>query len=70
MSKLLQILRIASLILADDRIITPEVAKEMFLQYKKVWKWSSYIFGEYVYITLSFVAKALLAWQVWSGTLR
>ena len=35
MSKILQLLRIASLILADDRIITPEVAKEMFLQYKK-----------------------------------
>ena len=35
MNKTLQLLRIASLILADDRTITPEVAKEMFLQYKK-----------------------------------
>ena len=35
MNKSLQLLRIASLILADDRIITPEVAKDMFLQYKK-----------------------------------
>jgi len=42
----------------------------MILQYAKVGKWKDYIYGEYVYITLSLVAKALLAWQVWGGTLR
>lgn len=42
----------------------------MVLQYKKVGKWKDYIYGEYAYITLSLVAKALLAWQVWGGTLR
>lgn len=42
----------------------------MILQYKKIGKWKDYIFGEYAYITLSLVAKALLAWQVWGGTLR
>jgi uncharacterized membrane protein YidH (DUF202 family) len=45
-------------------------AINMVLQYKKVGKWKSYIYGEYAYITLSLVAKALLAWQVWGGTLR
>jgi len=42
----------------------------MVLQYAKVGKWKDYIYGEYVYITFSLIAKALLAWQVWGGTLR
>jgi len=45
-------------------------AINMVLQYKKIGKWSDYLYGEYAYITLSLVAKALLAWQVWGGTLR
>lgn len=45
-------------------------AINMILQYKKIGKWQDYLYGEYAYITLSLVAKALLAWQVWSGTLR
>lgn len=42
----------------------------MILQYAKVGKWKDYIYGEYAYITFSLIAKALLAWQVWGGTLR
>lgn len=45
-------------------------AINMFLQYKKIGRWKDYIYGEYAYITLSLVAKTLLAWQVWGGTLR
>lgn len=45
-------------------------AINMILQYKKIGKWKDYLYGEYAYITLSLVAKALLAWQVWGGTLR
>lgn len=45
-------------------------AINMFLQYKKVGPWKSYVFGEKIYIFLSLFAKTLLAWQVWSGTLR
>jgi hypothetical protein len=45
-------------------------AINMFLQYKKLGKWKDYLYGEYVFITLSLVAKALLAWQIWGGTLR
>lgn len=40
------------------------------LQYKKVGKWSDYLYGEKIYIILSLVAKSLLAWQVFAGTLR
>ena len=39
------------------------------LQYRQVGKWKDYLFGERVYITLSFVAKSLLAWQVFSGAI-
>lgn len=45
-------------------------AVNMVLQYKKVGKWRNYVFGERAYIVLSLVAKSLLAWQVWAGTLR
>lgn len=45
-------------------------AVNMVLQYKKVGKWRNYVYGEYAYIILSLVAKSLLAWQVWAGTLR
>jgi Heliorhodopsin len=42
----------------------------MVLQYRKVWRWRDYLYGEKTYMVLSLVAKSLLAWQVWSGTLR
>jgi len=41
----------------------------MLLQYKKVGKWKKYLFGEYIYILLSLLAKSALAWQVFAGTL-
>ena len=40
-----------------------------WLQYKKVGKWSDYIRGEKTYITLSLVAKSVLAWQIFASTL-
>ena len=45
-------------------------AVNMVLQYKKIGPWKDYLFGEKVYIILSLVAKSLLAWQVFAGTLR
>lgn len=45
-------------------------AVNMVLQYKKVGSWKDYLFGERAYIILSLVAKSLLAWQVFAGTLR
>ena len=38
-------------------------------QYRAKVKWSDYLYGERIYIVLSFVAKSLLAWQVFSGAL-
>lgn len=45
-------------------------AINMYLQYKKIGKWKNYLHGEKVYIILSLVAKSVLAWQVFAGTLR
>ena len=44
-------------------------AINMWLQYRRVGRWRSYLFGERVYMVLSLVAKSLLAWQVFAGTL-
>lgn len=44
-------------------------AINMYLQYRKIGKWRDYLFGESFYIALSLVAKSLLAWQVFAGTL-
>ena len=40
-----------------------------YKQYKAKGKWANYVYGERRYIVLSLVAKSLLAWQVFSGSL-
>jgi hypothetical protein len=44
-------------------------AVNQWLQYKEVGKWNDYLIGERAYITLSLVAKSLLAWQIFASTL-
>lgn len=44
-------------------------AINMVLQYKKVGPWKDYLFGERAYIILSLLAKSLLCWLIWTGTL-
>jgi hypothetical protein len=44
-------------------------AVNQWLQYKQVGRWSDYLIGERTYITLSLVAKSLLAWQIFASTL-
>jgi hypothetical protein len=39
------------------------------LQYKKIGRFADYVVGERTYIVLSFVAKSLLAWQIFASTL-
>jgi hypothetical protein len=34
-----------------------------------VGKWTDYVHGERAYIVLSFVAKSVLAWQIFGNTL-
>jgi len=45
-------------------------ALNMWLQYKKIGPWKSYLFGEKVYMILSLTAKSALAWQIFFGTHR
>lgn len=56
---------IASLFLAFNVF-----AITMVLQYRRIGRWRDYLVGEKTYMVMSLVAKSLLAWQVWSGTLR
>ena len=40
-----------------------------FLQYRARGRWADYLLGERVYIWLSFIAKSLLAWQIFANVL-
>lgn len=40
-----------------------------WLQYKRIGRFADYLVGERTYITLSFVAKTALAWQLFGGVL-
>ena len=44
-------------------------ALNQWLQYAKKGRWSDYLVGERAYITLSLIAKSLLAWQIFASTL-
>lgn len=56
-------------ILASYFVFFMSFAVNMVLQYKKVGRWSDYLFGEKVYILLSLTAKSLLTWLVFANTL-
>jgi hypothetical protein len=45
-------------------------AINMYFQYKKLGHWAKPRFAEFVYIVLDFVAKTVLAWQIFAGTLK
>ncbi len=45
-------------------------AVNMALQYARVGRWRSYVFGETGYIVLSATAKSLLAWLIFANVLR
>ena len=40
-----------------------------WLQYRRIGRWSDYVYGERTYLVLSLVAKSLLAWQIFAGSL-
>jgi hypothetical protein len=40
-----------------------------WLQYRRVGPWKGYLYGEKAYLVLSLVAKSLLAWQIYGGSL-
>jgi hypothetical protein len=45
-------------------------AVNMVLHYRKIGRWRDYLYGERAYMLFSLIAKSLLAWQVFFGTLR
>jgi hypothetical protein len=51
-------------------LLFASIAINMYLQYKKLGHWSTYLYGERAYILLGFVAKTALAWQIFAGTLK
>lgn len=57
-------------IYATQLVLFWSFAVNMALQYAQVGRWRDYVFGEYAYITLSLVAKTLLAWLVFGNVLR
>ena len=44
-------------------------AVNQWLQYREIGPWRSYAYGEKAYLVLSLVAKSLLAWQIFAGSL-
>ncbi len=40
-----------------------------WLQYRGVRRWSDYAYGEKTYLVLSLIAKSVLAWQIYAGSL-
>lgn len=44
-------------------------AINQWLQYRGTGRWADYLFGEKTYIVLSFVAKSVLAWQLYANVL-
>lgn len=40
-----------------------------YLQYREIGRWADYATGEKTYLVLSLVAKSLLAWQIFGGSL-
>jgi len=50
-------------------ILFNSFALVQWLQYRAKGRWADYLTGERWYIRLSFIAKSLLAWQVFAGVL-
>ncbi len=44
-------------------------AVNQWLQYHEIGPWRDYAFGEKTYLVLSLIAKSLLAWQIFAGSL-
>lgn len=40
-----------------------------WLQYRQIGRWADYAYGEKTYLVLSLVAKSVLAWQIFAGSL-
>jgi hypothetical protein len=57
-------------ITATQFVLFFSFALNMALQYREVGRWRDYVIGEVSYITLSLLAKSLLAWLIFANVLR
>lgn len=56
-------------IVVAETILFFSFGLNQWLQYRRVGKWTDYLHGEKTYLVLSLVAKSLLAWQIYGGSL-
>ena len=56
-------------IFASLLVLFSSFAVNQWLQYAKLGRWRSYLFGEWGYLVLSLTAKTALAWQVFANVL-
>ena len=56
-------------IVVAEQILFFSFGLNQWLQYKRIGRWHRYLHGEKVYLVLSLVAKSLLAWQIYGGSL-
>ncbi len=56
-------------ILISEAIFFFSFGLNQWLQYKGIGKWADYAFGEKTYLVLSLIAKSILAWQIYGGSL-
>ena len=56
-------------IVVAEQIFFFSFGLNQWLQYRKKGQWADYLHGEKVYLVLSLVAKSVLAWQIFGGSL-
>jgi hypothetical protein len=56
-------------IVIAETVLFFSFALNQWLQYRGVGAWTDYLLGEKSYLVLSLVAKSLLAWQIFGGSL-
>ncbi|MEP7763725.1 heliorhodopsin HeR [Sanguibacter sp. 25GB23B1] len=56
-------------IIATQVVLFFSFGLNQWLQYREVGRWKDYAHGEKAYLVLSLVAKSLLAWQIFGGSL-
>lgn len=56
-------------IVVAEQIFFFSFGLNQWLQYRRKGRWADYLHGEKVYLVLSLVAKSVLAWQIYGGSL-
>ena len=56
-------------IVVAETILFFSFGLNQWLQYRRIGRWADYLYGEKSYLVLSLVAKSLLAWQIYGGSL-